>query len=62
MQNVINVLIGMAVLGFVLAVIVVLFTGPIILGIQAEAFSRASTNLALIAIALSVCCPRKATG
>jgi len=47
MQNVINGLIGLAVLGFLLAVITVLL-GPMIMTIQAESFSRACTNLSLI--------------
>ena len=61
MQNVINGLIGLAVLGFLLAVVTVLL-GPMIMGIQAESFSRACTNMSLIAIALSVCCPKKSSG
>jgi len=52
MQTVIIVLIGLAVVAFLLAVAQV-FTGPI-MGIQARSFSSACTNLALIAIALSV--------
>ncbi len=62
MQNITNVLVGLAVLGFLLAVVTVLNGGPIAMGIQAESFSRACTNLALIAIALSVCCPKKSSG
>ncbi len=61
MQNVINGLIGLAVLGFLLAVVTVLL-GPMIMGIQAESFSRACTNLSLLAIAFSVCCPKKSSG
>jgi len=60
MQNIINVLVGLAVLGFLLAVITALF-GSMIMEIQAESFSRACTNLSLIAIALSVCCPKKSS-
>ena len=52
MANFIKVLIALAGLGFVLAVIVC-FTGPI-LGFGAEGFSRGCSNLALIAIALSL--------
>ena len=62
MRNVINGLIGLAVIAFLLAVITVLTHNQFIMGIQAESFSRASTNLALIAIAMSVCCPKKSTG
>ena len=50
MQTFVKASIGLAILGFLMAVIVVLFTGAIA-GISAESFSRASTNLALIAIA-----------
>ena len=52
MRNIIIVLICLSVLGFVLAVIASLpgYNGPVV----SEAFSRACTNLALIAIALSV--------
>ena len=62
MQNIINVLIGLSIIAFLLAVITVLVSNPIIMGIQAEAFSRACSNLALIAIALSVCCKAKTPG
>lgn len=61
MQNLINVLVGLALLAFILAVISVL-ASPIIMGIHAETFSRACNNLALIAIAFSVCCPKKSSG
>ena len=61
MQNVINALIGLAALGFLLAVATVLSGGPVVMGIHAESFSRACINLALIAIALSVCCPKKSS-
>ena len=54
-----KVLIGLAGLGFVLAVVAALL-GPIYI-LSAEAFSRASNNLALIAIALSVCARRSST-
>jgi len=47
-------LIGLAGLAFLLAVFVALLWP--IFGIPAETFSRASNNLALIAIALAVCC------
>jgi hypothetical protein len=50
MGTLVKALIGLAALAFVLAV-VTYFTGPII-GTQAEAYSRASTNLSLLAIAL----------
>jgi hypothetical protein len=57
MRNLINVLICLSALGFVLAVISA-FAGRIA-GITPEGFSQGCTNLALIAIALSVCCPSK---
>ena len=53
MSMVLKVLIVLAGLGFVLAVFTVL-AWPVF-GITAESFSRASNNLALIAIALAVC-------
>jgi hypothetical protein len=57
MRNIGIVLICLSVLGFVLAVISA-FVGPIA-GVTAEGFSHGCTNLALIAIALSVCCKCK---
>ena len=54
-------LIGVAGLGFLLAVTASIFTGSI-MGIQPEAFSRASNNLALIAIALAVCLRKGSMG
>jgi len=50
MSTLVKALIGLAALAFVLAV-VTHFAGPIV-QTQAEAYSRASTNLALLAIAL----------
>ncbi len=58
MGKLIMVLIGLSAVAFLLAVISVLVTGPM-MGITAEAFSRACTNLALMGIALSVCCPKQ---
>lgn len=58
MAKLIMVLIGLSAVAFLLAVISVLVTGPM-MGISAEAFSRACTNLALMGIALSVCCPKQ---
>ncbi len=54
MWNIAKGLIGLSALAFFLAVIASLF-GIAVLGTSPEAFSRASTNLALIAIGLSVC-------
>ena len=54
MLNTARVLIGLAALAFLLAVIGTLFTGTIF-RVSPEAFSRASTNLALIGIGLSLC-------
>ncbi len=48
------VLIGLSALGFLLAVISMPLVGGPILGVNPEAFSRVSTNLALLAIALGV--------
>jgi ABC-type amino acid transport system permease subunit len=50
MSNLVKALIGLAALAFVLAV-VASFSGPV-LGTVAEAYSRASNNLSLLAIAL----------
>jgi ABC-type amino acid transport system permease subunit len=50
MSNLVKALIGLAALAFVLAVITH-FTGAIV-STRAEAYSRASSNLALLAIAL----------
>ncbi len=52
MSNLVKALIGLAVLAFVLAVLTH-FAGPI-MNTEAEAYSRASGNLALLAIALVV--------
>jgi len=58
MANLKMALIGLSAIAFLLAVISILVTGPI-MGISAEGFSRACTNLALMGIALSVCCPKQ---
>jgi hypothetical protein len=50
MSNLVKALIGLSALAFVLAV-VASFTGPIVTT-GAEAYSRASNNLSLLAIAL----------
>lgn len=59
MRNIIIGLICLSVLGFILAVIAAFpgYNGPV----TAEAYSRACTNLALIAIALSVFAKDKPT-
>jgi len=58
MRNIVIVLIGLSILSFVLAAIVTLIGGSFtimgIVGPSPEAFSRASNNLALIAIALTL--------
>lgn len=56
MRNVAMALVVLSVLGFLMAVMVILLTGPVA-GISAEGFSRGSGNLALIAIALIVIFP-----
>ena len=60
MQNVLKGLIGLAALAFVLAVLGSLFDVSL-LGTPPEAYSRASTNLALLAIAASVCLKHEST-
>ncbi len=59
MSNLITGLIVLSVIAFVLAVVASLFLGTM-MGITPEAFSRASANLALIAIALAVTSRRSA--
>ena len=54
MSTALKVVVILACLGFVIALLQVLF-GFKLAGIDAEAFSRASSNLALIAIAAAVC-------
>ena len=51
MLNLMKVLVGLAALAFIIAVIGSL-TGFYLLGVSPEGYSRACTNLALIAIAL----------
>ncbi len=58
MAKLIMVLIGLSAIAFLLAVVSVLIAGPI-MGLSPEGFSRACTNLALMGIALSVCCPKQ---
>ena len=55
MQGIAKILVGLSALAFVLAVIGALFVGSSILGVAAEGYSRACTNLVLIALALSFC-------
>jgi hypothetical protein len=55
METLIKGLIGLAALAFVLAVVEGLLLPSPILGVTPEGFSRASNNLALLAIALSIC-------
>ncbi len=54
-------LIILSVIGLALAVVGSFF-GLNVLGVSPEAFSRASNNLALIAIALAVCIKEEAKG
>ena len=58
MRNLVIILICLSALGFILAVLSSVFLGPIV-GVTAEGFSHGCTNMALIAIALSVCCKCK---
>ena len=54
MENVLKILVGLAAVAFLMAVIGSAFTSGPILGTRPEAFSRASSNLALIVIALAL--------
>jgi hypothetical protein len=54
MQYITKVLIGLSALAFLFAVIGTLFDFQV-MGVASEAFSRACTNLALIAIGYSIC-------
>ena len=54
MANVVKVLVGLAGLSFILAIVVHFLGG--FLGMTAEGLSRASTNSALLAIALFLTC------
>jgi len=56
MQNLMNILVGLSVLAFALAVIVALFIPGGLIGVAPEGYSRACSNLALISIALHFCC------
>lgn len=58
MSKIIQLLIGLAILAFVLGVIAVIFPAFQILHIMPESYSRGSNNLALLAIALSLCCKK----
>ncbi len=55
MDNLAKALIVLSVIAFVLAVVATLAGGGKILGVSPEAFSRACTNLALIAIGWVIC-------
>ena len=52
-ENLPKIFLTAAILAFILAVITV-FTGPMIAGIPAESYSRACTNLALLAIGFTM--------
>lgn len=52
MEGLVKGLVGLAALGFVLAILAGTVMGGDLMRIPAEAFSRASTNLSLLAIAL----------
>jgi len=49
-------LIGLAAVAFVVAVVVAVVITGTLMGVSAEGFSRASTNLALLGIALLLWC------
>ncbi len=55
MQGLAKLMILGAVLAFAIAVIQALFLGGVLMGMPAESFSRASTNMALFAIGIAVC-------
>ncbi len=61
MKNIAMGLVVLAALGFLMAMVVVLVTGPIA-GVSGEGFSRASTNLALLAMALIIVFPAEEQG
>ena len=61
MKIITKILFALAGLGFVLAVVVVLFTGKI-MGVSAESFSRACTNLAVLDILLLLLMKNKDKG
>ena len=52
MENLAKALVGLAALSFVVGVIVGGPMGGVLIGIPAESFSRACSNMALLAIAL----------
>jgi len=52
-ENLPKIFLSAAIVAFILAIITV-FMGPMIAGIQAESFSRACTNFALLAIGFSM--------
>lgn len=58
MKVISTILLVLSAVAFVLAVVVVLFTGKI-LGVSAEAYSRACTNLALLDIILLLMVKKK---
>ena len=59
MDMLIKIAIGAAAMAFVMAVISSVFASGQVLGVVPEAYSRASSNLALLAIAATVCLNRK---
>ncbi len=52
MENVAKGLVALAALSFIVAVLASLMGGGVLMGIPAESFSRACSNLALVAIAV----------
>ncbi len=55
---VVKVLVGLAILSFVLGVIAVIFPAFQVMSIMPESYSRGSNNLALLAIAISLGCKK----
>jgi len=59
MDMLIKIVIGAAAMAFVMAVVSSVFASGQVFGVMPEAYSRASSNLALLAIAAAVCLNRK---
>jgi len=59
MRTFTQILVALSALAFILAVVAVLTHSTQLMAVTAEGYSRACTNLALIAIAVSVCFRKK---
>lgn len=58
MKNLTNILVGLSLLAFVLAVVGAVYIKGSMLGVAPEGYSRACSNLALISLALRFCIDR----